>query len=54
MCSGGDCESEENIRKWLANKYIVLLYNQVRFDNDKYHEEARIAEARIVYIPISS
>ena len=32
MCEGSGCESESDIREWLKNKYIVLLYNHVRFD----------------------
>lgn len=29
MCEGEDyCESKEDIKKWLANKFIVLIHNQ--------------------------
>jgi len=27
MCEGAGCESEEEIKKWLSGKYVVLLYN---------------------------
>ena len=34
MCEGEDyCESVDNIRKWLRRKWIVLLYNEKRFDS---------------------
>ena len=55
MCKGESyCESEADIRKWLARKYIILLYNQVRFDPEHFLESSKIRESRIVYIPISS
>ena len=36
MCEGEGCESEEKIREWLKLKYIVIVYNQVRFDSEQY------------------
>ena len=57
MCQkeeGKDCESEEEIRNWLKKKYIVIVYNQIRFDSEKYFENSRVPEARIAYVPISS
>ena len=53
-CEGDGCESKENIREWLKRKYIVILYNQIRFDSTKYFKDSRVAESRIAYIPISS
>ena len=33
MCEGHDyCKTRDEIRDWLSGKYIVLLYNQVRFN----------------------
>ena len=55
MCQGKKkCKSEEEIKNWLAGKYIVILYNQVRFKTDKLGSSALIKEARIKYIPVSS
>ena len=54
MCEGDGCESEENIREWLKRKYIVIIYNHIRFDSESYFEGSRVAESRIAYIPISS
>ena len=56
MCTGEDyCESKENILKWLSgNKYVMLVYNTVIFDSEATHEESKIEEAHMSYIPINS
>ena len=55
MCSGHDyCKSKDEIREWLSGLYIVLLYNQVRFDSNAMWEHASVKESRILYIPVSS
>ena len=55
MCEGESyCESKEDIRKWLSRKFIILLYNQIRFDPENFHELTKIEESRISYVPISS
>jgi hypothetical protein len=55
MCEGDDyCESFEETRKWLAEKYIVLLTNQARFDKVGWFENACMPESSIKFIPISS
>ena len=54
MCEGEGCESEENIREWLKRKYIVIIYNQIRFDSERYFMDSKIAESRLTYIPLSS
>ena len=54
MCEGAGCESEEEIKKWLSGKYVVLLYNQVRFITNQFGKDSIVKEARITYVPISS
>ena len=55
MCEGYDyCEKKEDIREWLRGKYILLLYNQIRFQTEEYFEEAAVKEAVLQYVPISS
>ena len=55
MCSGHDyCKSKDEIRDWISGMYIVLLYNQVRFDSEEVWENSKIKESRILYIPVSS
>ena len=51
---GVTCKEKEEIQKWLQRKFIILLYNQMRFDPKGFHEAAIISESRINYIPISS
>ena len=41
------CADPDLTRKWLANKYIILLYNQVRFNSEGFFEESTIRESRI-------
>lgn len=55
MCEGKPyCKSKDEIRNWLSGKYIVLLYNSMRFLTEEFGEEKTMSEARIIYIPISS
>ena len=57
MCEGGPdkgCATDREIRDWLSGKWIVLLYNQIRFDQEQYFEASRIEEARISYIGVNS
>ena len=55
MCEGHDyCRKREEIIEWIQGKYIVLLFNQVRFEQEEFGAETFVQEARIKYIPISS
>ena len=55
MCEGHDyCKTEREIRDWLSGKYIVLLYNQVRFKTEEFGSDSLVKEGRIMYIPVSS
>ena len=57
MCDSkeaGYCHSEEETREWLKRKFVVLLYNQIRFAPTDFFEKSRVRESRISYIPISS
>ena len=55
MCEGkAICESKDNILKWLSGKYIVLLYNQIRFAPNDFFEASTVKESRISYIPFNS
>ena len=48
------CESDLKIREYLRGKYVLLLYNQIRFATDSYFHESAVKEARVAYIPVSS
>lgn len=49
-----DCKSEEEITAFLKNKFLLLLWNQVRFDSRYYKEEAIKQESRIMWIPVNT
>ena len=49
-----DCFTEEETKEWLQNKYMILLYRQIRFDPNSFYEDTKIKETRIHYIPIST
>ena len=52
--SGVLCHPKEDILEWLKAKYIVVVYNQIRFDSDSFYESAAIAESRLTYVPINT
>ena len=55
MCEGHDeCKSEREIRDWLKRKYILLIYNQIRFDTESFFEDAKVKESKLLYVPMNS
>ena len=52
--AGVTCESQQDIQNWLKRKFIIILYNQIRFNPKGFLKAATISESRISYIPISS
>ena len=42
MCEGEGCKSKEEIREWLAGKYIVMLYNAIKFNPGGFHQDSNI------------
>lgn len=54
-CHGQDyCASDEEIRLFFRNKFLVFLYNQIRFDSNYYGQEAIIPKAEIFWIPVNT
>ena len=48
MCTGETyCEKREDILKWLSGKYVMLVYNSINFDSEKFYEESRREESQI-------
>lgn len=39
-----ECKSDEEIKKYFADRYMYLLSNQIRFDFQQYGEDAIIKE----------
>ena len=52
--AGVACETKEAIQEWLRRKFIVVVFNQIRFDPKGFLDNATIPEARVNFIPISS
>ena len=43
MCEDEDyCESKEEIKKWLAGKFIVLVHNEVTFNQTAFFDDSRV------------
>ena len=51
---GQVCHTEEEIMEHIRRKFIAIVYNQARFDQEGYFEESIVKESRIAYIPINS
>lgn len=55
MCKDHEyCKSENEIREWLKNKFIVLLYNKLSFTRDRYFHQTLQEASVIQYIKVSS
>lgn len=52
--AGVACEEKAAIQEWLRRKFIVIIFNQIRFNPKGFLDAATISEARMNYIPISS
>ena len=50
----GLCKSDEQIKQWLARKFIVINMNQIRFSTSEYDERKVTEEAKFIYIPVNS
>ena len=48
------CKSSEEITEYLRNKYFLLMYNQIRFDSEKYKTEAFVHESVTEWIAINT
>lgn len=55
MCDGHDyCESKEDILDWLRGKYIVLLYNRRRFDQQSYFDKSVTENSKLQYVRVNT
>ena len=51
----GECQSDEAITDWIRRKFVIIYFNQMRFNTLEYAENGKISrEAKLVYIPINS
>ncbi len=49
-----DCKTDAQITEFFKNKFILLVYNQIRFDSGAYGENSIIPETRLLWLPIST
>ena len=49
-CDGKEveCKSDEEIRKYFAEKALVILTNRIRFDFEKYGEDSIVKESEMI------
>ena len=56
-CKGGEeagCASDEEIIKFMRNKFILLYYNQIRFNSFLYGKEAITPEAQLNWLSVNT
>lgn len=49
-----DCHDDATILRWLEDKYILLLYQETRFNSNEFYPRSQIREKRLHYVPIST
>ena len=53
-CMGEGCEDDETIFSYFRKTLVGILSNRVRFDREKFGEEAVIREAEFLWNPLST
>ena len=54
-CEGHDyCRSPEEIALWLQDKFILLLFNQIRFDSFQYAYDSIVKSSDLIWLPMST
>ena len=54
-CAGHDyCVSEEELKDFLRDKFILLLHNQIRFESRYFKEAAIVTESFLQWITINT
>ena len=49
-----DCKIDAQITQFFKNKFILLIFNQIRFDSTAYGEDSIIPVTRLKWLPIST
>jgi len=53
-CHGHDyCKSDEEIKAYLRNKFVVMLSNQIRFESRNVGGESVVKESNLDWIPVN-
>ena len=56
-CEGGEangCKDDDEIKEFFRNKFIFLVYNEIRFDSDKYGAQSLVPETRVAWLRINT
>jgi len=54
-CTGRpDCKTDEEIIQFMKGKFIMIMLNQVRFDDEKFGSQAIIKESRLLWLTINT
>ena len=48
------CKPRDEIIEFARGKYLVLLYNQINFDSNRYREHSIQPESNTVWIPVNT
>ena len=49
-----DCKTDDQIKQYLQDKYIILLHNSIRFDSALYGEESIVPESHMLWYNINT
>lgn len=50
----GVCKSDEEITVWLRRKFVVVVWNQIRFSTRVFNGTKINHESRFIYVPVNS
>ena len=54
-CQGHSyCQTDDEITKWLKNKFLLVMYNRIRFDSNLQGKEAFVHESVLDWIIINT
>jgi len=59
MCSNSTeqdfvCKSKAEILSFFRDKFLLIMYSQVRFDSEKFGEDSIIAESQLNWVTINT
>ena len=48
------CKSDQEINQFMKDKWIVLLYNRIRFDPEAYRSDAFVEESLFEWVTVNT
>ena len=49
-----ECKSDAEITEFIRGKFMMLVFNQVRFDSSQYGHDSIISESKLQWVPVNS